>query len=394
MSALLIVIGAVILWPILATRHGRGVSAATLVALVFGTVAYAVARSPSWEGGAAFAIGALFVRLAAPRVGAPRAAAWVAAGVLALVILLARGAGMNAVLDGLFSSWGGLLFWSPILWLALAGLVGDRGAAGALAPALLVAIALGAATTESAADHGARFAPILPLLALGLARAFASIRAFALRRPLAPVAAAIAGLAAWNLLLMAQYRDGRIPRDDTVSFPRVARNAAATVSARLGSPSAWPASWAFAAANRVSPVRYDLLGGIDLMSSGALGMTGTIDVGDPRGDEAVLESGWSVRHPCGAEICRSVEGAASLLAPIHDPRDLDVTVSAAGAGTLTMAVNGVPVLESALTGDLRPFFVRVARARWRRGVNTVAFTAAGGETLVDRIVFRVPPGAP
>ena len=155
-----------------------------------------------------------------------------------------------------------------------------------------MAAAVGAVTFDYGPYRGGRFAPVLPLLALGLGRAFDEIRSLALHRPLVPVAAAIAGLAVWNALLMAQYRDGRIPRDDTVSFPRVARNAAATVSAAVGSPNAWPANWIFAARHGVSAARYDVLAGVDLFGRfpplrRAAG-EGVIDVGDLPTDEALL----------------------------------------------------------------------------------------------------------
>jgi hypothetical protein len=408
-SALLVAAGAVLLWPVLAARHGRGIALATLAALVFGTVAYGLARSPSWEGAAAFAVAAAVVRLAWGRPHAVDARVtrahrilWIAAVAVAAGVLAARGAGPDAVLDGLFSSGSGLLFWSPILWLGVFGCLRERpaGPAAALGPALLVAAAVGAVTVDFGPYRGVRFAPVLPLLALGIARALDGIRSLALHRPVVPVAIGMAALAAWNALLMAQYRDGRIPRDDTVSFPRVARNAAATVSAAVGSPTAWPANWIFAARHGVSAARYDLLGGVDLFGPlapasgrGAFGFEGVIDVGQPRTDEALLQGGWSVRHPCGVEVCREVEGTAELVAPIREPRDVDVMVSAAGTGTLTLEVNGVPVLAAPLAADVQAHFVRLPRARLRRGLNAIVFTIPpGGHALVDRIVFTAVEG--
>ena len=398
MSALLVAAGTVLLWPLLA-RHGRGVAGATVIALVFGTAVYGLAIGTSWVGPLGFAVGAALVRVAAARLDVPhsRPLVWAVAGVISLGVLVAGGAGPEDVLDGLFSSWGGLLYWSPILWLGLAGCLRDRGTgpAGALAPALLVAAAVGAVTTDLGPYRGARFAPVLPILALGLARAFDDIRTLALHRPLVPVAALIAALAAGNGLLMAQYKDGLIPKDDTVSFPRVAGNAAAAVSRAMGSPTAWPASWIFAARNGVAPGRYDLLGGVDLMSGGMRGLNGVIDIGDLRTDDAVLQGGWSVRHPCGAGVCRAVSGTAALLAPIRDPRDLDVVVSAEGTGTLTMAVNGVPVLAAPLAGDSRPLFVHLPRARLRRGLNAVVFsTSPDGQAAIDRLVFAPARDSP
>jgi hypothetical protein len=270
-------------------------------------------------------------------------------------------------------------------------------------PALLVAAAVGAVTLDFGPSRGVRFAPLLPLLALGLARALDGLRSLALHRPLVPVATGIAALAAWNALLMAQYRDGRIPRDDTVSFPRIARNAAAEVSAAVGSPTAWPANWIFAARHHVSAARYDVLAGVDLFAPlvpgppgqrSPLDLGGVIDVGDLRTDEALLRGGWSVRHPCGGGVCRAIEGTAELVVPIREPRDVDVVPAAAGEGTLTMAVNGVPVLEAPLTDDVRASFARLPRARLRSGLNAIVFTVSpGGRALVDRVVFT-PVEAP
>jgi hypothetical protein len=395
LPAILVAAGSALLWPVLRARHGRGVALATLVALVFGTVVYGLARGPSVKGAAAFALAAALVRLAwgtadtGDSLGRrARFILWIAATLIAGSVLAARGAGPEAVLEGLFSSGSGLLFWSPVLWLGVAGCLRERpaGPSAVLAPALLVAVAVGAVTVDAGPYRGARFAPALPLLAIGLARAFDGIRSLALHRPLVPVAIGIAALAGWNALLMGQYRDGRIPRDDTVEFPRIARNAAATVSSAVGSPTAWPANWIFAARHEVDAARYDLLAGVDLF--GPRGLGGVIDVGDLPTDEALLRDGWSVRHPCGAGVCRAVEGMAQLVLPIREPGDVDVVLRAGGEGALTMAVNGVPVLEAALSPDVEARAVRLPRARLRRGLNVLSFTTPpGGRALVDRLEF-------
>lgn len=406
MSALLVLAGAALLWPVLADRHGRGIALSTLVALVLGTVAYGLARGPSWGGAAAFAAASAVVRLGWARWGiagtrdiaARRRLPWVAAVVVSAFALLVRDAGPADVLDGLFSSWSGLLFWSPILWLAVLGAWRERasGPSAALLPAFLVAAAVGAVTADGGPHAGARFAPVLPLLAIALARGLAGLRDSARARPLLPVAVGIVVLATWNMLLMAQYRDGRIPRDDTVAFPRVARNAVSSVSGTVGSPTAWPANWIFAARHGVSAARYDLLGGTDLFGRVPPGAAApredgpaevVIDIGHLPTDEAVLRGGWSVRHACGGAVCRAVEGRAVLEVPIRHPRDVEVTLVGEGAGTVTMAVNGVPVLEAPLaSGQMRS--IRVAGARFRSGLNSLALEAGGGPALVDRIVFR------
>jgi hypothetical protein len=63
-------------------------------------------------------------------------------------------------------------------------------------------------------------------------------------------------------------------------------------------------------------------------------------------------------------------------------------VVASGHGSLTLTVNGAPVLEAALA-DGSPLPVRLPRARFRRGLNSVGLAVSpGGRALVDRIVFR------
>jgi hypothetical protein len=397
LAALLVLAGAALLWPLLRARHGAAIAVTTLFALVFGTVAYGLARGPSWDGAAAFAVSAALVRAAwgrpdeRPLPIAPRTL-WLVAGAATVAVIFARGAGPGDVLDGLFSSWGGLLFWSPVLWLGFLGIPrAGSGPRDALGPILLVTAVLAALTTDAGPYRGARFAPVLPLLALGLARALYALREFARRHPLVPVAMGIAALVAWNFLLMGQYRDGGIPRDDTVAFPRVARNAAATVSSTIGSPPAWPANWIFAARHDVSPARYDLLAGVDLYAAGSsVDLGGVVDIGHLPTDGALLGRGWGVRHPCGAGACREILGAAELLAPIAEPRDVDVRLVASGTGTLTVTVNGVAVLAAPLADG--EHFVRLPRARLRRGMNAIVLTVnPGGRALVDRIEFKSSP---
>jgi hypothetical protein len=391
LGALLVAAGAAVLWPALAP-FGRGVGAAALIALLFATPAYGVARGGDWRLAAAFVAGAVLVRagLATPDGSSRRRWLWragaAAATFVAVPAMRARGAGLEDIADGLFSSANGLFFWSPAAWLGIAGLVGlgRRIPSRALAPALLWAVAVAA---DPGSVRGGRFAPVLPLLGLGIGWTLAALRDACARRPTLPIAAGVAAFSAWNFLLMAQYGGGGVPRDDTVAFERVVRNAAASVSAAAGTPTAWPANWVYAARNGVPPARYDVLAGMDLFD-GPLGLGGVIDVGDARTDAALLDGAWSVRHPCGAAVCRAVEAAATLRAPLRRPRDLDLAVTAAGTGTLTVAVNGVPVLAAPLDASLAPRRVRVPAGRLRSGLNRVTLSVdAGARALVDRITF-------
>ena len=196
-------------------------------------------------------------------------------GAVALLADVASGAPLSlaipSVLDSLFSSRHGVLFWTPVLTLALVGLAlraahGHRDALGALgALALLALVNASLRPWWSGGFANARLLPALPLLALGLATLLEVVRTSAERRPLRVAAAVGALLVAWNLLLMAQYRAELIPRDDTVSFPAVAENNARLLAETTGAPTAWPANWMFAAHRDLPVARYDLLGGQDVL---------------------------------------------------------------------------------------------------------------------------------
>ena len=387
----LVIAGAALLWPAL-QGGGRGVAAAALVLLVYATPAYGVALDGGGLAAGAFLAGSALARaaLSAGAEAAPRLRAlWRAGALLALgagALVLARsGEGPARVMDGLFGSRDGLLFWAPALWIGILGLAARVLPSRALPLALLLAIA---AAADPGPVRAARVAPLLPLVAVGFARALAALADASARRPLVPLAAGLAAAALWNALLMAQYRDGGVPRDDTVAFARVAGNAAASVSRAAGSPNAWPANWLYAARHRVAPARYDLLAGVDAFE-GRHALGGVIDVGDLDAEAALLDGGWSVRHPCGAGVCRAVEGVAALRVPLRRAEDLDLAVVAAGSGTLTVAVNGVPVLQAALDDALAPRRARVPRARFRGGLEAITLAVTpGGRALVDRIVLR------
>ena len=307
-----------------------------------------------------------------------------------------------ALLETFFSSRHGLLYWTPVLWGGLVGLAGlfakDRRTALLLALPILVM----SYTNASSGDWWAggsysnrRFDSVLPFLAVGLGASLAGLRRLTERRPGAVLAAGGAALALWNALFMEQYRRGAIPRDDTVSFARVAQNSADLVATAVGSPVAWPANWIFSLRHGLPPDRYDLMVGKYLFfMQNNLG--GVIDVGaDPGLDAALLGEGWGVRAPCGDAVCRAVEGRARLFAALDAPERLDLTVRAAGAGSLRLEVNGAAVAERALQEGLLEITAQVPRGRWRSGLNEITLeTAPGGAAAVDSVVFRRRGGAP
>ncbi len=297
------------------------------------------------------------------------------------------------LLDALFSSRQGLVFWTPVAALGLAGLLPlarRDGATARLVAAAFAVVALASAFSWpwwSGRLGNGRFAGALPLVAAGLAALLETLRQAAARHPLRVLWAATLMAVLWNLLLMEQYRREMIPRDDTVSFAAVAENEARLVGRAVGSPVTWPASWIFSLRTGLPAERYDLAAGRDLFQ-GPNALRGVIDVGDLETDAALLLDGWSVRHACGPEVCREVEGRARVLAPLDRPALLDLRVRAMGTGTLTVALNGRPVAEGALGPAFADVGVRLARRRWRQGFNEVTLAVSpGGQALVDRLLF-------
>jgi hypothetical protein len=192
---------------------------------------------------------------------------------------------------------------------------------------------------------------------------------------------------------MLQYREARLPQDDTVSFAVVAEGNAAMLGRFLGTPLAWPANWVFADELDLLPARYDLAVGKYLFyRQNNLG--GLVKMGDSRSEPALLAGEWSARTPCGEATCRRVLGRARVLAPLDVPEDLDVIVRAEGRGTLEIAVNGRPVAAFPLEDAQKDLRAHASRVFWHREMNDVSLSlSVGGAALVERVVFERGSGS-
>ena len=128
-----------------------------------------------------------------------------------------------------------------------------------------------------------------------------------------------------------QYREKKIPADDTVSFAAVAEYNAKLFGRYAGTPLAWPANWVFARAHDLPAARYDLMVGKYLFyRQNNLG--GLVKVGDGRADPALFAGEWSAPAPCGEGTCREVTGRARVMAPLDVAEDLDVIGARLGPG--------------------------------------------------------------
>lgn len=298
------------------------------------------------------------------------------------------------LLQTFFSSRNGLLFWTPVLWGGFLGFVWlvrrDSFTGLALAAPLLLMSYLNSCAGGGDDVASGRFASALPLLALGLGASLASVKAAVQRRPLRVAWAAGFLFVLWNQLLVVQYREKKIPADDTVSFAAVAETNARIFGRYLGTPLAWPANWLFARAHDLPAARYDLMVGKRLLD-GENNLGGVVRVGDGRADPALFAGEWSAPARCGEARCREVRGRARVMAPLEEAEDLDLEVQAFGRGTLAVAINGLEVASFPLEAAPRSLRVRVPRRNWRRDLNDVSLSVGdGGSAFVERLVFARP----
>lgn len=301
------------------------------------------------------------------------------------------------LLETFFSSRHGLLYWTPLLWGGFIGLVAllrrDRLTALMLLAPVLVISYVNACSGDwwaGGSFSNRRFDQALPMLAIGLAHVLSGLLEVARRRPGSVLVGALGLVVLWNVLMMAQYRLNRLPLDDTVSFTRVAENAAGLVQQATGTPLAWPANWVFAAKYGLDAGRYDLMVGKYLFyRQNHLG--GVIDLGDSRADPALLGPGWGAPRNCENVQCRAVLTRGRLFAGLDVPEALELTVRARGRGALRMAVNGTMVGAFALEERLAEHRLRLPRERWRRELNELSFFRDdAGAAELDRVVFTRP----
>jgi hypothetical protein len=286
------------------------------------------------------------------------------------------------VLETLFSSRHGLLWWTPVLWLGYLGLAPLLRARRALALPLLAPVALMTYVNMCSGDWWAggsfsnrRFDSLLPLLALGIAASYETIAAWVARRPaLVPVALALGAAVAQVAATEGMRARPRGP----VAFADVAGAGAEAVAGAAGSPPSWPASWIFAARQDRPPGQYDRLVGRYLFYR-QNNLQGRVDMGD----DALLAEGWSAPAPRLGREARAIAGRrARVLAPLDVAEDIaiDVTAAADPAGDVRVLVNGAPF--GAFTA--RPAWgvhrVTAPRTAWRRDLNDVVL-----ETGPDRV---------
>jgi hypothetical protein len=298
------------------------------------------------------------------------------------------------LLHTLFSSRHGLLSWTPVLWAGFLGFIPLLRRRPALAAPLVVPLLAMTWVNACSGDWWAggsfsnrRFDGLLPALALGLAAAIDTLRAWLRRRPGAAAALAVAPLVAWNGTLAVQARRGELPARDTVAFPLLVGGSARVVADSVGSPPTWPASWWFAWRQSRPPAQYDLLVGRYLFyRQGNMG--GYVPLGT-RDDDVMLGEGWGGRTEHEGTDARLLTARARLFAPLDTPEDLDLVWRAAADGPTEIAVhvNGRPAGRLAADGGWRALTLRVPAALWRRELNDVVLEPVDGRAWIASVQF-------
>lgn len=283
-------------------------------------------------------------------------------------------------LETLFASRDGLLFWNPVLWVGLVGIGllarADWRSAVTLVLALVAVVLAHGRFTGTAA---------LPPLVLGLGYAVSALERASARRPEIVLVTLGVGFVAWNALLMAQYRTGLVPADETVSFVRVAENSARLVSESVGTPLAWPANWLFAAQHDVSPAEFDRRAGTRLFT-GPGQRSALIEAGDLRSDPVFFSTGWTSPRPCENALCLGVMDTGRLFLSLERPEPLNLVLRLRGQGSALLAVNGVGIGGLVLGERLGERRMRVSAERLRPGLNELTLRSPeGGSVWLDWI---------
>lgn len=307
--------------------------------------------------------------------------------------------------DVLFSSRHGLLSWTPIVWVALAGGIAYARRRPLWGVPAIIAFVVLVWTNGSAHDWaggwafgGRRFTSVLAAFAPGIGMALLWAR----RRPLAVIAPAAAAVIAWNLLLMTQYQRQMLPRDEAVRFDALVRQQAdLVVKPPFMYPFAFPANVLFAWREGLPVDRYDLLGSEPLRREMYLPL-------NDWGERFLLE-GW--QNGAGDAFGSAhflAAPSATILVPLDVPKDtpfgVDVEARAAGqpaggATRLDVALNGQSFGELRLEiGAARPSrrtFVAPAGAKiWRRGYNRVTISRPpDAAPSITFIVYALRAGA-
>ena len=286
------------------------------------------------------------------------------------------------VLDFLFAARHGMFTWTPVYALAVAGwLVGflrpassamrDRRAYALFAAAFALAVLVNSTTSDwwgSDSFGQRRMLGLSALFALGLAEIVAWCR----RRPLVPVAAALAVLALWNLQFEYVYNSGLVAgKSQAVDLDRLMAAQIRVAHRRL-------VNWHGRVPAAAWVLVHDNLNGVWL-DEGTRSLRGVVDLGrEPEDLPIVVGHGWYEPEEDGGVSFRKSKGWRSWLrVPVRTAAPFRVTVRARkGVAELPVRmrieVNGHAAGEADLGPQWTDHTFAVPESAVVRGLNDVA----------------------
>lgn len=282
----------------------------------------------------------------------------------------------------MFSSRNGLVAMSPMLYVALIGLIAF--ARRHVSTGIPLVLAVGAMVWFNASIQdwwgsdgfgGRRFDGVIPMAAIGLATAIDVLRRWTMARPQWVVGAIAAALVVWNLTLMAAAQRGIVRLGEAIPFGSVSGEQARIAHEWFGHPFSAPASLWFAARNGVSPALYDRLGPA-LFLGDPLQPTGRIDIGQD--DALLVGDGWFVAEREGDSTFRWATQTAHVTIPLARVAPLTVQVRArafnypaARPQHLSVEIATTTVGPFALGSDWQSITFETPAEVWHTGLNRI-----------------------
>lgn len=291
----------------------------------------------------------------------------------------------------MFSSRNGLVAMSPILYVALVGLIGFARRHAATGLPLLLAVGAMVWFNASIQDWwgsdgfgGRRFDGVIPIAAIGLATALDTLRRWTMARPQWVMGAVAAALVVWNLTLMTAAQRGTVRLGEAIPFGTVSGAQARIAHEWFGHPFSAPANLWFAVRNGVSPALYDRLGPA-LFLGDPLQPTGRVDIGAD--DELFVGDGWFVAEREAESTYRWATGSAHVRIPLARVAPLEVQVRArafnfpgARPQQLSVEIDGTTFGPFALGVQWQTVAFETPAKVWRTGLNPVRLVFAEATT--------------
>ncbi|MGF1509291.1 MAG: hypothetical protein ACFB9M_07295 [Myxococcota bacterium] len=312
----------------------------------------------------------------------------------------------------LFASNNGLLWWTPLLWMSLLGLLAALRRLPTTAAALMFLFLLQVWVNGSAYDyHGSwgfgqrRLVGCTAIYVFGAAAMIAAVFGIHRRWPRIAAHAAFCGFLApmivVNMELANSTARGRVPVGVATRGPAPLEGAVHRILHRIhravGNPSVWPYNLLWAARHRVSPARYDELVGAELLyfdfrDYERPGHTKTVALR--------MESETLRRYGAGGWRGHDgwiAERQARLLVPLFVHRHLSLGVAAQNDEPLTVLWNGQSVGSVPATHEGVHWLPLPAR-RTLRGTNELVVSCDGSADQSEgcaqvrelRFRYRVP----